>query len=49
MKKSHKWTEAVEARCPCCGVYRFYPGVTGEDALIQCRVCGEWFVLGRQK
>ncbi len=49
MKKSHKWIKAVEARCPYCGTHKVYCTVTDEGALIECRCCGEWFELGRQK
>ena len=49
LKKSHKWAEAVEARCPHCGFFRFYIGVGDEGDIIRCRCCGKDFQLGRQK
>ncbi len=49
MKKSHKWIEAVEARCPYCGIYKIYLAVADVGDLVKCRCCGEWFELGQQK
>lgn len=50
MRKSHIWTECVEARCPHCGVYHLYRGYpTEEDIEIICQVCKRKFKLGKQK
>ena len=50
MKKSHKWTKCVEARCPFCGVYRMHRGCPPEEDIeIFCSVCGSNCKLGKQK
>ena len=52
LKKSHKWEdyEAIDIRCPHCGVWETYVGVgMGEGNIIECPNCMKRFELGRQK
>ncbi len=49
MKKSHIWTEAVEARCPHCGVYRYIVGVGDKGDIVECCACHKQFQLGKQR
>jgi hypothetical protein len=50
MKQSHSWKVRVvtEIRCPHCKRYLSYC-LEPEDKVIHCKICGEKFLLGKQR
>lgn len=50
IKKSHKWIEMIEARCPYCGYYHrhFAPPEKGVRLVCKNSRCSEEFEIGEQ-